>query len=57
MFYGHILERNACDLNMSNKWGRGGTVHIETRERIVVFLQYTIFPASEFIKGPMMAGV
>ena len=57
MFCGHILERNACDLNMSYKRGRGRTVHFETREVFVDFMQCIIFLVSAFIKGLMMAGV
>ena len=57
MFCGHILERNAFNLNMSYKRGRGRTVHFETREVIVDFLQCIIFLESAYIKGLMMAGV
>jgi hypothetical protein len=35
VFGGHILERNACDLKMSNKRLRGKTVHNEAREVLV----------------------
>jgi hypothetical protein len=54
---GNILEINACDLNMLYKRGRGRTVHFETREVIVDFLQCMIFLESAFIKGLIMAGV
>jgi hypothetical protein len=57
VFCDHILERNACDLNMSYKRGRGRTVHFETREVIVDFMQCIIFLESAFITGLMMAGV